>query len=701
MMTDVMIDKLSVIIVNYNGFRYLGPCLQSLRDMNSGNFKVTVILIDNGSTDASLEFVQSSFPEVSIICNDCNNFSRALNIGVKNANSEIVAFLNNDMTVEKNWLTAAISRLLADESIGAVQSKIRFMDNGRINSAGVEEVEDFYFRDIGFDEKDTGQYDKPRELKYFSGGAVMLRKNCFDAVGDFDEDFIMYCEDVDYSIRCRQKGWKIWYEPVSVVNHKYQGSASSALCEYLCSRNRLFCIAKHFPEKLPSRIRSSHLFLKNDKQNLYRVLLQTAKKLVISNNSLISCAILDQLKNLIKDRFGPAKAISFFSCLELMLDLRKIRVGIYDHAFHFAGGGQRYVATIAEMLQYDYDITYVANKDVQLEKYREWFNLDLSGCRIEVKKLPFFECRNRYFIDEGMVVNEAVNPFDIISRQSLNYDVFINANMLGKVHPLSPVSVFICHFPDRDKEPFFQVDNYDYLISNGNYTSHWIKKRWGLTPTHRIYPPVDMYNPEARYTDKGKMILSVARFEVAGSKKQLELLNAFQELKEKAPDIMTGWRLVLVGGNFPDNPYFHKISQSIRSEDVLLQPDLTHDQLKQWYVKSSIFWHACGLYESEPHKIEHFGMTTVEAMQNKCVPVVYDGGGQKEIVSQGKDGYRFQDIGQLQNFTLDLIKNEGKRKQMAYAGYMRSHDFNLQAFQKHILAFFSEIERDLRGVDAL
>lgn len=696
-----MKEQVSVIIVNFNGARYLRPCLQSLMNMDSGQLTLDIIMVDNGSTDASLELVESTFPEVRILRNDRNNFARALNMGVKNSRGNIVAIMNNDMTVEKKWLMAARDMLLSDKNIGAVQSKIRFMGNGRINSAGVEEVEDFYFRDIGFDEKDVGQYDTSRELQYFSGGAVCLQKSCIEAVGDFDEDFIMYCEDVDYSIRCRQKGWKIFYAPESIVNHKYQGSATSALCEYLCSRNRLFCIAKHFPEKLSPRIRTSHLFLKGNKNILYRVLLQTARKLVLSNKIAITCGVLDQLNKFIQEVFGPIKAIQFFSRLELMLNLRKIRIGIYDHAFHFAGGGQRYVATMAEMLQPKYDITYIANKDMQLEKYREWFDLDLSGCEIKTVKLPFFECRNRYFIDEGMVVNETSNPFDIISRQSVDYDVFINANMLGKVRPLSPVSVFICHFPDRDKEAFFQVDEYDYLISNGNYTSHWIKKRWGLESTHRIYPPVDMYNTDARYSDKQKIILSVARFEVSGSKKQLELLNAFNELKKKAPDVMNGWRLVLAGGNFQENPYFKKISKSIQSKDVTLKPDLNHQQLKQLYRQGTIFWHACGLNEVKPHLIEHFGMTTVEAMQNKCVPVVYDGGGQQEIVSHGENGFRFKDTNQLQHYTLDLIRDKIQCKRMADAAYEHSHDFNLQAFQNRIQAFLGEIECDLRGVDAL
>ncbi len=94
----------------------------------------------------------------------------------------------------------------------------------------------------------------------------------------------------------------------------------------------------------------------------------------------------------------------------------------------------------------------------------------------------------------------------------MNYDIFVNANMLGKVNPLSPVSIFVCHFPDQEKGRFFQVDKYDHLIINGDYTGEWVKKRWQLEPTNKLYPPVNMYNPASTPDHKENMILSVSRF---------------------------------------------------------------------------------------------------------------------------------------------------------------------------------------------
>lgn len=698
-----MYNRVSVVIVNYNGEPYLEGCLNSLLTMEKNNAHVEIIMINNLSKDKSVQFVSGKFPEVKIIENDINSFTKALNLGIKNSNGDYVAFINNDTVVDKYWLTGLLDTIQKDKKTGAVQSKIFFSDGMKINSAGVEEVEDFYFRDVGFNEKDTGQYENEREINYFSGGSVVLRRECIDDVGFFDEDFIMFMEDIDYSIRCQLKGWKIRYTPKSIIFHKYHGTASSELCEYFCSRNRLLCLAKHFPLKLPLSINTSHLYLNGEHGNLYRILLLAMKKLVEHHDAETSMKVLFALKDVLSLYYGDLGAYHFVSHLEVFLGIRKIKIGIYDHAFHFAGGGQNYVAKMAEILQDRYEITYIANKDITLEKYKNWFNIDLSRCKLKIIKIPFYENEERYFIDEGMVVNEEKNPFDSISMESLNYDILINANMLGKVQPLTIKSVFICHFPDREKERFFHVTDYDYLVSNSNYTASWIEKRWSLKPTHCIYPPVDRYNSDASPDKKKKVILSVARFEISGSKKQVELVNAFNALAQKNEDVKKHWKLVLTGGSFKDNTYMDAVKREIASAlcHIEVKPNVSYDELRQLYCDASVFWHACGLNEDRPHLIEHFGMTTVEAMQNYCVPIVIDGGGQQEIVEEGKSGFRFDTVEKLLFYTGKVVNDEHLRKTLAINAYERSHRFNLDVFKNAILQLFSEIEGELLGVDSL
>ena len=101
--------------------------------------------------------------------------------------------------------------------------------------------------------------------------------------------------------------------------------------------------------------------------------------------------VLQNLRDCLPGYIGEISAYSFFSQLEVVLGLRKIRVGIYDHAGHFAGGGQRYVAEMAAIMQERYDITYIFNNDVQLSDYKDWFDIDLSQSSMKIIRIPFFE----------------------------------------------------------------------------------------------------------------------------------------------------------------------------------------------------------------------------------------------------------------------------------------------------------------------
>lgn len=314
---------ISVIVVNYNALKYLAPCFESLLEIDNNGYALEIIMVDNLSQDRSVSVIRDKFPEIKIIENDRNNYTKALNLGIRSSVGNYVAFLNPDTIVEKNWLTGILDIMSRHDRIGVVQSKILFFDKKTINSVGVEDTGDFYFHDIGFNEEDVEQYSNPAEINYFSGGSVFFRRDCLVEVGSFDEDFVMYMEDIDYSIRCRNKGWRLFYSPQSIVYHKYHGVTSSVLCEYYCSRNRLLLLGKYFPCKLSDCIKTSHFYLKNDTGNLFHSLIQALKIMAEYQPTEIIVKVLDDLKDIILGIFGSQKAVNFFSQLEVVLDLRK------------------------------------------------------------------------------------------------------------------------------------------------------------------------------------------------------------------------------------------------------------------------------------------------------------------------------------------------------------------------------------------
>ena len=240
----------SIITVNYNGRKFLNECLASLYEVRYPQERLEVIMVDNGSSDDSIEFVRQSFPAVKIIVSGENNYARANNLGIKAAQGEYLAFVNNDITVDKDWLEELVGCFKGNTAVGAASSKILFKDKITIQGAGQKQFKNFYWGDRGFRHEDKGQYEHIEEVLSLCGAAVLFRKSCLDEIGLFDEDFIMYLEDVDMCFRCSKNKWKVLYVPKGIVKHHFRGTSSVESVRYFSERNRLLLIAKHFPMQL-------------------------------------------------------------------------------------------------------------------------------------------------------------------------------------------------------------------------------------------------------------------------------------------------------------------------------------------------------------------------------------------------------------------------------------------------------------------
>lgn len=356
------------------------------------------------------------------------------------------------------------------------------------------------------------------------------------------------------------------------------------------------------------------------------------------------------------DQYGINPARKLVRTLKRNCGHNKIHIGMYDHAFHFAGGGQRYAAMIAQHLAQNkkYAVTIICNKPVTKEEIKQWYDIDLKNVTIKVIPIPYF-AHEKFIYPE--IIN-GINHFGPVSEESSKYDLFINANMHPYIKPLAPHSLFICHFADQTRNRFFEVDAYDQIICNSEFGAKWLKKNWQHECDLVLYPGVAM---RAKKKPKEKLIISVARFEEGGSKQQLRMIEAFTKITD--PE----WKLVLIGGSTEPNRYREKIEEYIQKNklNAEVKTNIASEKLKNYYQHASIFWHLCGLDENRPHLMEHFGMTTVEAMQNGCVPVVANAGGQKEIVMHKKNGYLINSINELISTTEMLIYNSEHREELS------------------------------------
>ncbi|MBU9889227.1 MAG: glycosyltransferase, partial [Candidatus Omnitrophica bacterium] len=262
----------SFIIVHYNGKQLIRECLDSLAALHYPAEKREVIVVDNGSSDDSVKYIKRDYPSVKVLKNDVNNYARANNRGIRAARGEFIALANNDLVFDKAWLRELIKVMGTDKRIGAVTGKVLFPD-GKLQGTGHYAFPNFYWSDRGFREQDVGQYDKIEELRSISHCAILYRSACLGDVGPLDEDFNMYVEDVDMAIRAGKKGWRLLYVPRARVYHKFHGTVKEQDVDYYCERNRLFLIAKHFPEKLPSALFGRGYFtLMNHRDDLMKVL---------------------------------------------------------------------------------------------------------------------------------------------------------------------------------------------------------------------------------------------------------------------------------------------------------------------------------------------------------------------------------------------------------------------------------------------
>ena len=197
---------ISIIIVNWNGRHLLTDCLGSLRTQTYRDYEA--ILVDNGSSDGSVEFVRTQFPEVHLIVLPENRgFAGGNNVGIAAATGQYIALLNNDTKADPDWLSSLVNATASGSQVGMWASKILSYDAPTvIDNTGLLLYWDGLARGRGRLEVDSGQFDQQQEVLFPSGCAGLYRKSMLDEIGSFDEEFFAYADDVDLGLRGRLAG---------------------------------------------------------------------------------------------------------------------------------------------------------------------------------------------------------------------------------------------------------------------------------------------------------------------------------------------------------------------------------------------------------------------------------------------------------------------------------------------------------------
>ncbi len=257
-----MSPYVTVVVPNWNGERFLNLCLTSLRRQSFKDFET--IVVDNGSTDASLDFIKENFPEVRVVSLDQNRgFSAAVNAGIQASQAEYVVLLNNDTEVDPGWLEALVRAAETYPEAGLFASKlVDFHDHRILDGAGDALRRSGLPYRIGHGELDHKQFEKETFVFGACAAGALYRRAMFEEIGLFDEDFFSNCEDGDLSFRAQLFGYRCLYVPGSVVYHI--GSAStggkrSSTNTRLGTQNSLNLLVKNLPTALVWRLLPSLL----------------------------------------------------------------------------------------------------------------------------------------------------------------------------------------------------------------------------------------------------------------------------------------------------------------------------------------------------------------------------------------------------------------------------------------------------------
>ena len=234
---------ISIISVNYNGFALTAAMIDSLR--RHVTTPLEIVVVDNGSARDEAALLRERYPDIVVLRSDENlGFAGGNNLGIRAATGDCLLLLNHDTEVTDNTLHHLAETLDADPSIGAVCPKIRFWAPPQaIQFAGYTPLTRITLRNglIGFGQPDDGSYDSPHETPYAHGAAMMVRREAVGKAGPMPEEYFLYYEELDWSERLREAGYRIVYDPRATVFHKESATTGqqSPLRSYYLTRNRL------------------------------------------------------------------------------------------------------------------------------------------------------------------------------------------------------------------------------------------------------------------------------------------------------------------------------------------------------------------------------------------------------------------------------------------------------------------------------
>lgn len=347
-----------------------------------------------------------------------------------------------------------------------------------------------------------------------------------------------------------------------------------------------------------------------------------------------------------------------------------MRFALYSPYLDSFGGGERYLATIAEYLARKGKAVIFWNDAKILAELENRFNLDLKN--VEIEKNIF----EKNFWQRWKIIKKFDLVF-VLSDGSIPFP-FAAKNVLHFQEPIITKS--------KNFKNSLKLRKY-IVVCNSNFTKKYIDQSFGVN-SQVLYPPVDVdfFAPPAVGQQKKNVILSVGRFLPGGPGKEHEvLIKAFSKAVDSKKEFRN-WQLWLAGG-VGDKKYLADLKKIAKGYEIIFFEDVDANQLKKLYSAASIYWHAKGFdqdIEKHPEFAEHFGISIVEAQGSGCVPVVFRAGGTVEIIEEGKNGLFWTNPNELIEETTNLINDSDLFNNLQQNAAQSSERFSKDVFISRI-----------------
>lgn len=353
-------------------------------------------------------------------------------------------------------------------------------------------------------------------------------------------------------------------------------------------------------------------------------------------------------------------------------------------------------------------ISNTAVRKLSIELYFPTFGFSLlESLSFTCNGTPLTPSRRHYLAPQNTLIlsfetKEPIREFVIKKSKGTQFEVALKRLTIPHIK-YSLYNFFKLYFPKWEMRlhggsgvtPISDLKSYHKIITISRFCQYWIQQYWGL-PSEILYPPVNTHAFKPMKTKKN-WITHIGRFFVTGhSKKQLELIRVFKKLMDQK-QLDSSWELHFIG-SVHEGPthqqYFEACQYEAQGYPIHFHIGIPFTELKKILEQSKVYWHATGLDEDptqQPILMEHFGITTVEAMAAGCVPVVINAGGQPEIITSGT-GFIWSNRAELQKYTIQLAKDETLRKKMMQKALKRSQDFSKEAFTKRFKLLMNQVD---------